>query len=172
MSKMKIGKLGKRNVARKSMVWLLVSAVLITGGVGVMQRPAHAADVIVYKSPTCGCCKAWVRHLQENGFSVQVRDQWDVNSIKTELGVPPRLRSCHTAMVDGYVIEGHVPAREIQRLLKEKPQIKGLTVPGMPMGSPGMEGPFTVAYDVLTFQQSGDTSRYASYEQKRDIDVE
>ncbi len=172
MLKMKIGKLGMREVAGKSMAWLLAGAVLITGGVGIMQRSAYAADVIVYKSPTCGCCQAWVSHLRENGFSVQVHDQRDVNSIKTELGVPPRLRSCHTAMVGGYVVEGHVPAREIQRLLKEKPQIKGLAVPGMPMGSPGMEGPFQVAYDVLAFQSSGDTSRYASYDQTRDSDVE
>lgn len=118
--------------------------------------------MVVYKSPTCGCCKNWVNHLKENGYSVEVHNQRNMNSIKSELGVPRHLQSCHTAKVGGYVVEGHVPADVIGRLLKEKPQIKGLAVPGMPMGSPGMEGPRKDAYDILTFQENGRNTVYSS----------
>ena len=117
----------------------------------------------MYKSPTCGCCSEWIKHLEENGFSVKAEDLRNVNQIKAELGVPNKLRSCHTAKIGDYVIEGHVPAQEITRLLKERPQVKGLAVPGMPMGSPGMEGPRKDRYDVLTFDKNGKSSVYASY---------
>jgi hypothetical protein len=128
----------------------------------VSQRPAQAADVVVYKSPTCGCCKNWVSHLEKNGYTVEVRNQRDMSPIKAELGVPRHLQSCHTAKVGNYVIEGHVPAAEIARLLEEKPLIKGLAVPGMPMGSPGMEGPRKDAYDIISFREDGKTSVYAN----------
>ena len=121
----------------------------------------EAADVVVYKSPTCGCCKNWISHLQENGFTVEVHNRHDMSPIKSELGVPRHLQSCHTAKVGDYVVEGHVPAEEIARLLDEKPAVMGLAVPGMPMGSPGMEGPRKDAYDILTFQKNGRTSVYA-----------
>ncbi|MEN8167256.1 MAG: DUF411 domain-containing protein [Pseudomonadota bacterium] len=131
----------------------------------LIAQPAEAADVVIYKSPTCGCCKNWVSHLQENGFTVEVHERRNMSPIKTELGVPRQLQSCHTAKVGGYVVEGHVPADVITRLLKEKPPVKGLAVPGMPMGSPGMEGPRKDPYDILTFQESGKTSVYASRNQ-------
>lgn len=163
MSKNKITEQKRSPTAGKLAIWLLAGAVLTAGGFVLIRQPVGAVDVIVYKSPTCGCCNDWVSHLQENGFSVKVHDQSNMNPIKSELGVPPRLQSCHTAKVGDYVIEGHVPAQEISRLLKEKPQIDGLAVPGMPMGSPGMEGSRKDAYDVLTFQENGKTTVYASY---------
>ncbi len=147
----------------KLVAMLLAGVILSMTGLILTQRPADAGDVIVYKSPTCGCCSEWVKHLKENGFSVKTEDLHNVNPIKAELGVPNQLRSCHTAKVGDYVIEGHVPAKDISRLLKEKPQVSGLAVPGMPMGSPGMEGPRKDPYDVLTFQMNGKTSVYTSY---------
>jgi hypothetical protein len=128
-----------------------------------VAAPALAAEITVYKSPTCGCCKEWVKHLQANGFSVTAKDVPDVAPYKDAHGVPPTLASCHTAKVAGYVIEGHVPAADIQRLLKERPKVRGLAVPGMPVGSPGMEGLFTQRYDVLTFDQDGRTAVYARH---------
>ncbi|MCG7886690.1 MAG: DUF411 domain-containing protein [Candidatus Thiodiazotropha taylori] len=106
-----------------------------------LSTHSFAADVIVYKSPTCGCCNDWVKHLQQNGFSVQAHDRRDMQLVKCTLNVPQGLQSCHTAVVGDYVVEGHVPAKEIVRLLREKPAVEGISVPGMPMGSPGMEGP-------------------------------
>jgi len=128
-----------------------------------VAAPALAAEITVYKSPTCGCCKEWVKHLQANGFTVTAKDVPDVEPYKNANGVPPMLASCHTARVNGYTIEGHVPAADIQRLLKERPKVRGLAVPGMPAGSPGMEGLFTQRYEVLTFDQDGRTSVYARH---------
>ena len=115
-----------------------------------------AEEIIVYKSPTCGCCKKWISHLERNGFTVISRDVENVAPYKLENGVPLTATSCHTALVGGYTIEGHVPAMDIQRLLKEKPPIKGLAVPGMPVGSPGMEqGAYKQRYDVISFDKDG-----------------
>jgi hypothetical protein len=125
--------------------------------------PATGVELTVYKSPTCGCCKGWVAHMKRNGFSVKAYDVNDVTPYRRQNGVTPRLTSCHTALVGGYVVEGHVPARDIQRLLQERPDIKGLAVPGMPMGSPGMEGPRKDRYQVLSFDRDGNTAVYASY---------
>lgn len=122
-----------------------------------------AAEITVYKSPTCGCCKDWVKHLDANGFKVKSYDVQDVYPIKIKNGITEELASCHTALVNGYVIEGHVPAADIKRLLKERPAVKGLTVPGMPMGSPGMEGAYKDAYSVLTFDTFGRTQVYARH---------
>jgi len=116
---------------------------------------AAAEEVVVYKSRTCGCCKQWIKHLEASGFSVQANDVPNVGPYKAKHGVPPPLSSCHTATVGGYVIEGHVPAADIRRLLNERPKVVGLTVPGMPEGSPGMEGPHPQHYDVLTFDADG-----------------
>ena len=118
-------------------------------------------EVTVYKSPTCGCCKKWVDHLRANGFTVRANDVTDVDAYKTRYGVPAALGSCHTAVVGGYAIEGHVPADLIHRLLKEKPKVVGLAVPGMPMGSPGMEGPTAERYEVLSFTRDGTTRVFA-----------
>jgi hypothetical protein len=104
-----------------------------------------------------------VGHLRDNGFEVKTEDVPDMAPIKVKFGILPRHQGCHTAVVGGYVIEGHVPATEIARLLEERPDVKGLTVPGMPRGSPGMEGPVSDSYDVLTFDDSGGDEVYASY---------
>jgi hypothetical protein len=122
-----------------------------------------AADILVYKSPTCGCCNDWVEHLESNGFSVQTHDRRDMQLVKRTLDVPERLQSCHTAVIGDYVVEGHVPANDIVRLLREKPPVKGISVPGMPMGSPGMEGPRKDNYDVLIYDEKGKTKVYSSY---------
>ena len=142
-----------------------VLAALLLLGVGalVARTPVEAADIVVYKSPTCGCCSAWIDHLKENGFTVESHDRNDMTTIKNDMGVPGRLRSCHTAKAGDYVIEGHVPAKEIARLLKEQPKVRGLAVGGMPMGSPGMEGPRKDRYEVTAFEDDGDTSVYARY---------
>lgn len=126
---------------------------------------APAAPVIdVYKSPTCGCCVKWVDHLKANGFTVRSHDTNDVAQHKYRLGVPPGYGSCHTAEVNGYLVEGHVPAREIERLLKEKPKARGLVVPAMPAGSPGMEqGNRKDQYDVLLVNKEGIPQTYARY---------
>ncbi|MBT8117560.1 MAG: DUF411 domain-containing protein [Gammaproteobacteria bacterium] len=120
-------------------------------------------SITVYKSPTCGCCSKWVRHLQENGFAVEAIDRNDMNAVKLKSGIPRQLASCHTAIIDGYVIEGHVPAADIRRLLKDRPAVAGLTVPRMPMGSPGMEGPRQDSYEVMTFTKTGDTTIFSRH---------
>ena len=118
--------------------------------------------ILVYKSPTCGCCRKWVDHLTQNGFEVTAKDVADVSPIKTRYGVPTAVSSCHTGLVGGYAIEGHVPADLIHRLLREKPKAIGLAVPGMPAGSPGMEGLTKDRYDVLLIGTNGKTQVYAS----------
>lgn len=124
------------------------------------------AEIAVYKSPTCGCCKEWVTYLKEEGFNkVTAIDHDDVDAIKAKFGLPdPKLKSCHTAIVDGYIIEGHVPASDIERLLSTKPSnIKGLSAPGMPMMSPGMASRTPKDYAVLSFTESGETEVYSQY---------
>lgn len=118
--------------------------------------------MVVYKTPTCGCCRAWVDHVQAAGFAVEVRDMPDVAPVKHEHGLPGHLASCHTAIVDGYVVEGHVPADVIRRMLAERPQVAGIAVPGMPMGSPGMEVPGgrKDPYDIIAFSRDGKVSVY------------
>lgn len=130
-----------------------------------LSGAAYAAtDVEVYKSPTCGCCKKWVEHLKENGFTVTVHDNPQIMPIKKKQGVPEELQSCHTAIVDGYTIEGHVPASDIKRLLTEKPAVKGLAVGGMPIGSPGMEmGEQKEPYNVISFDEKGKQTTFASH---------
>ncbi|MFV1985137.1 MAG: DUF411 domain-containing protein, partial [Thiohalomonadales bacterium] len=115
-----------------------------------------APKITVYKSPTCGCCKKWVSHLKQNGFDVSTHDVNSVVPYKEKNNVEPRLYSCHTATIKGYVIEGHVPAKDILRLLKNRPAITGLSVPGMPKGSPGMEmGDKKDPYSVISFDREG-----------------
>lgn len=122
--------------------------------------------VEVWKDPNCGCCKDWVIHMQANGFDVKVHDSGN-NAARKRLGVPEELGSCHTALVRGYAIEGHVPAREVQRLLRERPAAIGLSVPGMPIGSPGMDGASygdrKDPFDVVLISRSGGTRVYHSY---------
>ncbi len=135
-------------------------------GSALLALPACATtkDMVVYKTPTCGCCGVWADHVRAAGFSVEEIKQDDVSPIKIENQLPPELVSCHTALIDGYVIEGHVLIADIKRLLDERPAAIGLAVAGMPLGSPGMEQPdgFTEAYDVILFGKDG-TSVFASY---------
>jgi len=138
--------------------------------VGLATLPSFAAmaetlpEMVVTKDPSCGCCGAWIDHVSKAGFSAEVIESSEVNRLKTRLGVPQALASCHTAEVGGYVIEGHVPADAIKRLLAQKPQARGLAVPGMPVGSPGMEvaGAENDTYDVILFGPAGQTS-FARY---------
>lgn len=130
--------------------------------VSALAAPREVIDV--YKSPTCGCCGEWVRHLQANAFEARAHDVADPGEYRRRYGVPEALASCHTAFVRGYAIEGHVPAREIRRLLAERPKAQGLAVPGMVVGSPGMEqGGKREPYEVLLFQRDGRYVAYARY---------
>lgn len=135
-------------------------------GVGATAQAQRQGPMVqVYKSPTCGCCANWVKHLQQHGFTTQVTETEDVAAIKAKHNIPAKAQSCHTAIVGGYVLEGHVPAADVQRLLKEKPAVVGLAVPGMPIGSPGMEVPNMKPqkYDVIAFDKQGQLKVFASH---------
>lgn len=124
--------------------------------------------VQVWKTPTCGCCGAWVDHMRASGFEVEVNDVPDTAATRLRLGIPADLGSCHTALVAGYALEGHVPASDVKRLLRTKPKAVGLTVPGMPVGSPGMEmGPRVDPFEVLLVQRNGQTSVFARYPKRQ-----
>lgn len=139
-------------------------ALAAVGGPASAQAPGAPAKMTVYKSPTCGCCAKWVEHMKSAGFDVTVHDVPNVGLVKVEHHVPSDLAACHTAIVDGYVVEGHVPADVVLRMLKEKPHIAGLSVPGMPVGAPGMEGDGSVKehYDVIAFDGKGKHYVYVS----------
>lgn len=132
-------------------------------GFGITNNTVSAEEIMVYKSPTCGCCKKWVKHLEKEGFNVKTKDYRDMKPIKNRFGVKPQFQSCHTAKVGKYFIEGHVSASDIKRLLKEKPDIKGLSVSGMPMGSPGMEGHRKDKYDVIAIDKENKVTVYSSH---------
>lgn len=135
---------------------------------GASGQSANAAlpAMTVYKSPTCQCCGKWVDYLREEGFEVETSDLEDMSQIKRQYNVPNELASCHTGVIGGYVVEGHVPADDIRRLLEEQPNVAGLTVPRMPVGSPGMEqGNRQDPYNVLTFTNQGDANVFARYHQ-------
>lgn len=140
---------------------ILVGAIL--GASQPLSAYAQQTVIEVYKSPYCGCCTDWIKHLKQHGFAVKAHDVADASAYRAKLGVPDELGSCHTALVGGYAIEGHVPAREIRRLLSERPKAKGLAVPSMPLGSPGMEGPRSDSYEVLLIQAGGRYSVYQKY---------
>jgi hypothetical protein len=131
---------------------------------GGVAGAAGEVPVMVYKSATCGCCSAWVDYLRDNGFQVEAQDVENLNAVKERLGLTdPRLASCHTAIVDGYVVEGHVPAADIRRLLAERPAIVGLTAPGMPQLAPGMMSVEPKGYDVLSFDERGQGEVFSRY---------
>jgi hypothetical protein len=143
------------------MLLAVLLTTLATAGQGAQTPPV---TIEVFKTATCGCCAKWVDQLRTKGFSPKVTDlsQADLNAVKAKHNVPRALQSCHTAVVGRYVIEGHTPIADIQRLLKQRPQVAGLAVPGMPIGSPGMEGPNPQPYDVLTFDKQGATTVYST----------
>ena len=145
----------------------LLAAVAALGAAALRadsRQPAQqAAEMLIYKTPTCGCCGKWVEHMKSAGFATTVKDTNDLAPIKQRLGVPASMTSCHTAVVNGYVVEGHVPAETVRKLLKERPAIVGISAPGMPAGSPGMEGPVKQRYDVVTFDRAGHSRVYTSH---------
>jgi hypothetical protein len=130
-------------------------AVVLTLATGYGVGAQRQAQVDVYKTATCGCCANWVDHLRKHGFATTTTNVANMDGVHAKYNVPRQAQSCHTAVVEGYVIEGHVPAAEIERLLKERPDVVGLAVPGMPIGSPGMEGAGARPYNVLTFDKQG-----------------
>jgi hypothetical protein len=144
---------------------LLIAGLALAGMVAVSPSdslPAQGPAMTVYKTPTCGCCAKWVDHVKAAGFKVQVQDMDDLTEIKQASGVPIAIRTCHTAVVGNYVVEGHVPADLVKKMLAEKPKMAGIAVPGMPIGSPGMEqGNEKQPYDVVLFDKTGKTTVYA-----------
>jgi len=130
-----------------------------------VSQAKQTKEIIMYKSPNCECCDGWAKHLRKAGFTVKVNKRDDMDAIKAANGVPEKLASCHTALIGGYVIEGHVPASDVERLLKERPDIVGLTAPGMPMKSPGMQavGKQPKNYDVLAFSKDGTSKVFSHY---------
>lgn len=144
----------------------LLLSLLLTAAVPGWAAPA-APRVEVWKSPYCGCCKDWVAHLEKEGFAVQVHEVGDLDGARRKLGMPERYASCHTARVGDYLLEGHVPAADIRRLLAERPAGLGLAVPGMPVGSPGMDGPAYRGrrdpYEVLLVRRDGGATVFANY---------
>ena len=142
-------------------IWLgLVLAAMLLFAWAVQAGEPKA---MVYKTPTCGCCSKWIEHLEENGFEVKSKNLSDVNPVKRMNGVPMRLASCHTAIIGGYFVEGHVPAQDVKRLLAERPNVAGIVVPRMPVGSPGMEGPNPEAYSVLAVKKDGSTEVFSRH---------
>jgi hypothetical protein len=153
-----------RSLARFASVALVASLVSAYAPASGTPERSAPTKITVFKDPNCGCCRKWVDHLRTHGFDVVARDTSDINGPKRTARVPERLYSCHTAFVAGYVVEGHVPVADIQRLLTEKPKVAGIAVPGMPVGSPGMEvGNRADKYDVVAFNRDGTTSIFARH---------
>lgn len=145
----------------------LLQAMLITTlPNSVLARAAAAPVVDVYKTAGCGCCEGWIEHLKTNGFAVKAQDVGDPGAYRQKFGIPNDLGSCHTGFVQGYAVEGHVPAADIKRMLAEKPKARGLAVPSMPLGSPGMEGTRKDPYDVFLVKADGSSSVYRHYSGK------
>lgn len=156
----------------KKMGWR--SGIVLAAGLAIVvgsaawllgSQSADAADIVVYKDPGCGCCRRWVDYMRDAGYPVEAHNTRDLPAIKEEHGVPNRARSCHTAIVGGYFIEGHVPAADVRHLLTERPDIRGLSVPGMPVGSPGMEVPGQAPqpYQVLAIASDGKVTVFSSH---------
>lgn len=148
---------------KKIFLTALIALCIVPLTAAAPSDSAPSPLVTVYKDPSCGCCKAWIAYLQRHGYRIDARDTDNLAEVKTNLGVPAALSGCHTALVGGYIIEGHVPAEDIAKLLATKPRIAGLAVPGMPAGSPGMEGMPATHYKVIAFTKSGVTSVFASH---------
>lgn len=141
-----------------------LSLLALCGSLIAMPALAAEPEMVMYQHPECGCCGKWADHMRENGFRVQQVKTLEMALVKSEAGVPPELGSCHTATVDGYIVEGHVPASDVQRMLEERPAIAGISAPGMPLGSPGMEGPYPAErYDVIGFDGKGGAYVFSSH---------
>jgi hypothetical protein len=140
------------------------AAVVLSVASGPAQGQQTRPTIVVYKSPACGCCQNWVEHMTAAGFDTRVQNVEKIGEVKGTYGISEKLAACHTALVDGYVVEGHVPADVVKQLLAERPKVAGIAVPGMPIGSPGMEQPGSrpQPYDVLAFDRDGTTHVYAS----------
>lgn len=140
-------------------------AATATPSTGASAVDPDLPTVTMYKSPSCGCCGLWADHMEENGFRVERVDVPVLYETKQRLGVPAQLGSCHTAVVDGYVVEGHVPAEDVKRMLRDRPEAAGIAVPGMPIGSPGMEVPDREpqAYDVMLFERDGRVALFSRH---------
>lgn len=153
-----------RSTVSISALCKVVVLMFLTAGVFSISNVAAVAKngtaVTVFKSPSCGCCSKWVEYMRSHGFVVSIRDMEDLEAIKKMAGVPDGLQACHTATVDGYVVEGHVPVEAVRRLLRERPKMRGITVPGMPAGSPGMESPEPERYSVYSFDKNGKTDEF------------
>lgn len=147
-------------LAARRLALIVLSTVCAGSALAQNQSPIRLE---MYKSPYCGCCGKWAEHLQKSGFQVVTHEVEDVPAMRKKLGIPDRLGSCHSAKVGNYVFEGHVPATDIQRLLKEKPKALGLAVPGMPPGSPGMDIPNSPPYETLLVQADGSTQTFAKH---------
>ncbi len=148
----------------KLIIISLFAGVFAAAVLGTGYVLATDEEIVMYKDPNCGCCGAWADHMRENGFAVKEIATTDMASVKSEFGVPRELGSCHTAKVGKYFVEGHVPASDVKRMLAEKPAILGISAPGMPLGSPGMEGPYPAEnYDVVSLDASGKVAVFASH---------
>ncbi|PZV03170.1 MAG: metal-binding protein [Leptolyngbya sp.] len=154
--------MNRRGLIAKLMAVGMVVAIALLGPSTAQAQAATA--LTVYRSPTCNCCGHWVDHMQAAGFAVEDVVTDDMEAIKTQYGVPEALASCHTALVEGYVIEGHVPASDVRRLLSKRPAVLGIAAPGMPVGSPGMEtGDRVDPYTVVSFTANGETATFAEH---------
>ncbi|MBF0148295.1 MAG: DUF411 domain-containing protein [Magnetococcales bacterium] len=154
------------SLRKKIIISLLGLGLLLIAAWWFMSAtPAGATDLLVYKSPSCGCCGEWVKHMEQNGFRVQVRHVEDMTAIKRQQGVPPAMESCHTAVIGDYLVEGHVPAADVRRMLAEHPPIQGIAAPGMPTGSPGMEvpGQKPEPYQVFSFTRDEAPKVFANH---------
>ncbi len=150
-----------KNTSVNRFIQLMLMAIFLALVTATHAEP-KVPQITVYKSPTCGCCNKWIKHLETNGFKVKAHNKKDMRTIKQKADIKPELQSCHTAFIDGYYIEGHVPAKDIKRLLKEQPKdTAGLTVPGMPMGSPGMEGHRKDPYIVIKVKKDQSKQIYS-----------
>jgi hypothetical protein len=147
----------RSQVRRSGNLRILSASLAVAAGLmaATASQPARAAEITVYKAPWCGCCEQWIGHMRSQGHAVTSRNMDDLDAVKKMAGVPEDLQSCHTAFVAGYVLEGHVPAADLARLLAERPKARGLAVPGMVGGSPGMEGAAAEPYNVMLFQSDG-----------------
>ncbi|MGD9828369.1 MAG: DUF411 domain-containing protein [Hyphomicrobiaceae bacterium] len=148
----------KRHGRREVLGLMAIATAMASGILRVEAQPVAK----IFRSPTCGCCHLWAEHLRRNGFAATIIDTDDMRAVKARLAVPAELASCHTAEIEGYVVEGHVPAHAIRRLLAEKPKARGLAIPGMPIGSPGMEGGTPEIYEVILFGE-GVTRSFGRY---------